>query len=58
MKKLLHLVGYLHRCTKMMHGHTNIKIAGLQFIVLKHETTNNRTVLHPTWIVEEIQGYS
>jgi len=23
MKKLLQLVGYLHRCTKMMHGHTN-----------------------------------
>jgi len=23
---LLHLVGYLHRCTKMMHGHTNIKL--------------------------------
>jgi len=22
---LLHLVGYLHRCTKMMHGETNIK---------------------------------
>ena len=22
---MLHLVGYLHRCTKMMHGHTNIK---------------------------------
>jgi len=22
---LLHLVGYLHRCTKTMHGHTNIK---------------------------------
>jgi len=21
---LLHVVGYLHRCTKMMHGHTNI----------------------------------
>jgi len=24
MKKLLHLVGYLNRCTKIMHGHTNI----------------------------------
>jgi len=22
---LLYLVGYLHRYTKMMHGHTNIK---------------------------------
>jgi len=22
---LLHLVGYLHRCTKAMHGHTNIR---------------------------------
>jgi len=22
---LLYLVGYLHRCTKVMHGHTNIK---------------------------------
>jgi len=22
---LLHLVGYLHRCTKMMQGHTNTK---------------------------------
>jgi len=22
---LLNLVGYLHRCTKMMHGQTNVK---------------------------------
>jgi len=22
---LLHFVGYLHRCTKMMHGQTDIK---------------------------------
>jgi len=22
---LLHIFGYLRRCTKMMHGHTNIK---------------------------------
>jgi len=24
---MLHLVGYLRRCTKMMHGHTNIKFS-------------------------------
>ena len=24
-EKVLHLVGYLHRCTKMMHCHTNMK---------------------------------
>ena len=24
-EKLLHLVGYLDRCTKMMHGHTDVK---------------------------------
>jgi len=22
----MHLAGYLHRCTKMMQGHTNIKL--------------------------------
>ena len=22
----MHLVGYLHRCTKMIHGHTDIKL--------------------------------
>ena len=26
MKRLLHLVGFLHRCTKMMHGHTNVNL--------------------------------
>jgi len=32
MKRLLHLVGYLHRCTKMIYGHT------------KHQTSRWGTV--------------
>jgi len=28
---LLLLVGYLRRCTKTMHGHTNIKFFAIQF---------------------------
>jgi hypothetical protein len=26
---MLHLVGYLHRCTEMMHGHINMNWIGL-----------------------------
>ena len=33
-EKLLHLVGYLHRCTKMMHGHTNTKFCYILFVLL------------------------
>ena len=35
-EKLLHLFGYLHRCTKMMHGHTNIEF---KFLSLKYFRT-------------------
>jgi len=41
---LLHLVGYLDRCTKMMHGHTNIEFCSLRQRV-KFGTTGLRCVV-------------
>jgi len=43
---LFHLVGYLHRCTKMMHGHTNIKFIPTKFCLpINHWRSYS---LHPT----------
>ena len=65
MKKLLHLVGYLHRCTKMLHGHTNVKFVGGMIIILlvkcrlchgnygfKFSCTSCITCCHSTHMVE------
>jgi len=44
MKTSLHLVGYLHRCTKMMHGHTNVNFIKLMVYspTLRHENTDGQ----------------
>jgi len=42
----LHLVGYLHRCTKMMHGHTNINFINAKQVKEIHLCMNIKRKLH------------